>query len=288
MTTTTTASGASKPLIYGHRGCRGLRPENTLPAFLHALEWPIDGLELDVIMSADGEVVVSHEPWLNAAICTGPDGALLTAEAGHLFNLFQQPYAAIRRCDCSRPHPNFPEQRTIGPAHKPTLTEVFTAVAARCAELNRRVPAFSIELKSIPGYDGIYQPAPSHFVDQVARVIAAAQSWLLADILLMSFDHRVVQAARATTAYPVCLLIEDPQPIEQHIRQLGFIPDVLGPDYQLLNESLLRFCGEAQLPIITWTVNEAAVMRRVAALGVQGITTDYPDRVQAAFSRQAM
>lgn len=280
---TITSASASRPLIYGHRGCRGLRPENTLPAFLHALEWPIDGLELDVVLSADGEVVVSHEPWLNAAICTAPDGTSLTPDAGRSFNLFQQPYATIRHYNCSRPHPNFPEQQAAQPAHKPTLTEVFTAVAARCAALGRPVPAFSIELKSIPGYDGIYQPAPSQFVEQVARVVAAAQPWI-PNILFMSFDHRVVQAARTGTDYPVCLLIEDAQPIEQHICQLGFLPDVLGPDYQLLNKSLLRFCSEAQLPIVTWTVNEMAVMQRVAALGVHGITTDYPDRAQIALS----
>lgn len=276
-------SGALRPLIYGHRGCRGLRPENTLPAFLHALEWPIDGLELDVVLSADGEVVVSHEPWLNAAICTGPDEAPLTPEAGRAFNLYQQPYGTIRRCNCGLPHPNFPLQQAALPAHKPTLTEVFAAVAARCAALRLRLPAFSIELKSTPGDDGIYQPTPPQFVEQVARVVAAAQPWLPADILLMSFDHRVVQAARAAMPYPVCLLIEDALPIEQHLRQLGFIPDVLGPDYQLLDDALLRFCTAAQLPIITWTVNEVEVMRRVAALGVHGITTDYPDRAQTAF-----
>ena len=279
----TTLSTPSRPRIYGHRGCRGLRPENTLPAFLHALEWPIDGLELDVVLSADGEVVVSHEPWLNAAICTAPDGTPLTPEAGRQFNLFQQPYATIRRCNCGQQHPNFPEQQALQPTHKPTLTEVFNAVAARCSELRRPVPAFSIELKSTPGYDGIYQPTPARFVDQVARIIAAARPWLAADFLLMSFDHRVVQAARAVTTYPVCLLIEDAQSIEQHIHQLGFLPDILGPDYQLLDDSLLRFCGEAKLPIVTWTVNEAAVMQRVAALGVHGITTDYPDRAQLAF-----
>ncbi|GAB3826768.1 glycerophosphodiester phosphodiesterase family protein [Hymenobacter jeollabukensis] len=269
-----------RPLIYGHRGCRGLRPENTLPAFLHALDWGVDGLELDVIISADNEVVVSHEPWLNAAVCTGPDGAVLTPEAGRAFNLFRQPYATIRRCDCGRiRHPNFPEQQSE-PAYKPTLTEVLHAVAARCATLGRPIPAFSIELKSTPGADGLDQPPPSQFVALVEQVLANAQRQLTFPLrlLLMSFDHRVVQAVRATSGYPVCLLIEDELPVAEHIQRLGFVPDALGPDYHLLDETLLRFCKSARLPIIAWTVNDPADIKRVAQLGVHGITTDYPDR----------
>ncbi|RAK63256.1 glycerophosphodiester phosphodiesterase family protein [Hymenobacter edaphi] len=275
-----------RPLIYGHRGCRGLRPENTLPAFLHALEWGVDGLELDVIVSADNEVVVSHEPWLNAACCTAPDGALLTPEAGRAFNLFRLPYATIRRCDCGRRrHPGFPEQQPE-PAYKPKLAEVLEAVAARCATLGRPVPRFSIELKSIPEADGLYQPAPPQFVALVEQVIADAQCLLPLPLrlLLMSFDHRVVQVARAVSAHPVCLLIEDTLPIAEHIRRLGFVPDVLGPDYHLLDEELLRFCREARLPIVAWTVNEPEAIKYVAQLGVHGITTDYPDRARTLLS----
>lgn len=274
-----------RPRIYGHRGCRGLRPENTLAAFLHALNWPIDGLELDVVVSADGQVVVSHEPWLNAAICTGPGGTSLTPESGRQFNLFQQPYDTIRRCDCGlRQHPNFPEQQVM-PAYKPLLSEVLTAVAARCADLGRALPAFSIELKSAPDMDGVYHPSPPLFVAQVQQVVEAFRRPLAEPpgVLLMSFDHRVVQAVRDLTAYPVCLLIEDELPVAEHIRQLGFVPSFLGPDYQLLTPALLAYCTALRLPIITWTVNDTDVMQRVAKLGVHGITTDYPNRAASVF-----
>ena len=63
-----------RPQIHGHRGCRGLRPENTLPAFLHALELGVDVLEMDVVISADQQVVVSHEPWLSSLLCLDPAG----------------------------------------------------------------------------------------------------------------------------------------------------------------------------------------------------------------------
>ncbi|GAB2945271.1 glycerophosphodiester phosphodiesterase family protein [Hymenobacter coalescens] len=277
----------ARPLVYGHRGCRGLRPENTIPAFLHALEWGVDGLELDVVVSADGQVVVSHEPWLNSAICTAPDGAGLSVEEGRAFNFYEQPYAAILRYDCGqRGHPLFPEQRPE-PAYKPLLTEVFAAVAHACSVSGRALPAFSIELKSTPDEDHITQPAPAEFVTRVQQVIEAF--WLAADasarptILLMSFDHRVVRCARQLTSYHVCLLIEDHISLTGHLQRLGFVPDALGPDYVLLTEELLRFCAAAQLPIITWTVNEVDALRAVAGWGVHGITTDYPNRAAEVF-----
>ncbi|AYA37990.1 glycerophosphodiester phosphodiesterase [Hymenobacter oligotrophus] len=267
-----------RPRIYGHRGCRGLRPENTLAAFLHALEWPIDGLELDVVLSADNQVVVSHEPWLNADICLGPTGERLTPEQGRGFNLYQQPYATIRRCDCgSLRHPSFPEQQ-LAPAYKPLLSEVLEAVARRSAELHRPVPAYSIELKSEPHADGLLQPAPAVFV---ARVLAELDAYLhrpWPELLIMSFDHRVVQAARMLSSLPVCLLIEDNLAVEEHVHQLGFLPDVLGPQHTLLTPDLLRWCQAAQLPIVTWTVNALSDLGAVAKLGVHGITTDYPNR----------
>ncbi|RTQ48402.1 glycerophosphodiester phosphodiesterase [Hymenobacter gummosus] len=274
---------SSLPLIYGHRGCRGLRPENTIPAFLHALQWPIDGLELDVVMSADGQVVVSHEPWLNPAICSAPDGGPITPDFARNFRFYQQSYAAIRRFDCGqRRHPAFPQQLSV-PAFKPLLHEVFDAVEARCRELKRPVPAYSIELKSTPEGDGIDHPTPELFVQAVEQVVAASRALhQRTDTLYMSFDHRVVAAARRLTRRRVCLLVEDHHPLTEHIAQLGFIPEVLGPDYELLTLRLLTRCAELELPVVAWTVNETALIKSVAARGVHGITTDYPNRAVQA------
>ncbi|KUG07043.1 glycerophosphodiester phosphodiesterase family protein [Solirubrum puertoriconensis] len=267
-----------RPRIYGHRGCRGLRPENTLAAFLHALEWPIDGLELDVVLSADGEVVVSHEPWLNPDICLGPAGERLTPEQAHNFNLYQQPYSIIQRCDCGTLlHPNFPEQE-LAPAHKPLLREVFEAVALRAAALHRPIPFYSIELKSEPHTDGLFHPAPGAFVERVLAELRSTLAEPQSEVLIMSFDHRVVQAARQLSGLPICLLVEDNLTVEEHIAKLGFLPDVLGPRYTLLSDDLLSFCRTNDLPIVTWTVNEPEDIAAVAQLGVRGITTDYPNR----------
>ena len=142
-----------RPEIHGHRGCRGLRPENTLPAFLHALALGVDVIELDVVVSADNQVLVSHEPWLNPEICLGPSGQRIGGDATREFNLYHMLYADIRRCDCGQlRHPDFPEQLAM-PAHKPLLSEVLMSLEAAAQQLGRTPVCYSIEIKSSPEGD---------------------------------------------------------------------------------------------------------------------------------------
>ncbi len=268
----------SIPEIHGHRGCRGLRPENTLAGFLHALELRVDVLELDVIISADEQVVVSHEPWLSAAICQDAAGKRIHPTSEREHNLFQMPYAAIRRYDCgSICNPRFPQQQPEA-AYKPLLQEVIMKANTYAQELGRPLPFFSIEIKSSPAGDGIFHPSPPHFVELVLVVVRA--TGIAARTTLLSFDKRVLQAARnQVSALPLCLLVEDEQPLAEHLNELGFVPAVYGPEHRLVNEKLVAEVHTCGMRLIPWTVNEPAEMQRLIALGVDGITTDYPDRL---------
>ena len=255
-----------------------------MPAFRHALELGVDALELDVVISADEQVVVSHEPWMSAAICRDREGAPIEVEAERRHNLFQQPYALIRQYDCGLTrHPRFPEQWSE-PAYKPLLQEVITATNEYARQLGRPRPKFSIELKSSPAGDGLFHPSPARFVELVMAVLQATD--LTPRTTLLSFDKRVLQAVRAQAPdLPVCLLVEDRRPLTDHLQELGFAPDVYGPEYILVDEKLLSQVRALGLKLIPWTVNEPADMQRLAALGVEGITTDYPDRLQALLAR---
>ena len=114
--------------IQGHRGARGLMPENTVPSFIHALTLGVTTLELDVVVSRDSQVVVSHEPFLSSTICLSPDGKAIPVEEEKRYNLYQMDYDDIRRADCgSKGNPRFPEQRKMAVA-KPLLTEVIDSV----------------------------------------------------------------------------------------------------------------------------------------------------------------
>ncbi|WP_210514411.1 glycerophosphodiester phosphodiesterase family protein [Hymenobacter terricola] len=279
------SSAVNRPEVHGHRGCRGLRPENTLPAFLHALAVGVDVLEMDVVISADGQVVVSHEPWLNPQICLDPDGQPI--ESSHIprFNLYQMPYATIRRCDCGqRRNPAFPEQ-VSGPAYKPLLREVLTAVEAATRQLGQRPVGYSIEIKSSQEGETIYHPAPADFLSLVLAEVNAAQ--ILPRTTLLCFDSRVLQLAHQQhPTLATCLLVEDNQPWTASIQQLGFVPTTFGPDFTSVTAAAIQQLRVdfPNLRLVPWTVNNPGDMQALYALGVDGITTDYPDRFCALFS----
>lgn len=266
--------------VHGHRGCRGLLPENTIPAFLHALSLGVDVLEMDVVISADKQVVVSHEPWLNPAICLGPAGEHIAVETPPRFNLYQMPYALIRTCDCGvLRHPAFPEQLSL-PAHKPLLSEVLAAVETACQQLRRPPVRYAIELKSSPEGDELYHPLPNEFLTLVMAEIDAA--FVQSRTHLLSFDKRVLRLAHQRfPALATCLLIEDGLPWGQHIEALGFVPNTLGPDYNTVTPAavLQLRASYVGLRLVPWTVNTIQDMSRLRKLGVDGITTDYPDRL---------
>lgn len=271
---------ANFPEVHGHRGCRGLRPENTLPAFRHAVSLGVDVLELDVVVSADNQVVVSHEPWMSATICRTPTGEAIppTEQARH--NLYAMPYALIRQYDCGLTrHPAYPTQ-VPEPAYKPLLREVVSAADDQARQQGRALVRFSVEIKSTPSGDALYHPAPALFL---ALVLAELQALGIGSrTTLLCFDKRILQQARQVApGLPLCLLIEDEKPLGTHLAELGFIPDVVGPDFRLLTPRLVANLREADLDFVPWTVNETADLRAVLAYHPRGITTDFPDRLLA-------
>lgn len=275
-------SSAFRPEVHGHRGCRGLLPENTLPAFLHALRLGVDVLELDVVISADNQVVVSHEPWLNPTICLGSAGEQIPAAKPPRFNLYHMPYHTIHECDCGvLQHPGFPEQ-VSQPAFKPLLRDVLATVEAAAQQLGRMPVKYSIEIKSSPADDGLFHPVPAEFLRLVLTEITSAG--VLARTQLLCFDARILRLAHAQIpALATCFLIEDELPWTHHLDQLGFVPATLGPAFRSVTVAAVQQLRTAYptLKLVPWTVNLPQDMRRLIALRVDGITTDYPNRLIA-------
>jgi len=275
-------SSSSRPLVHGHRGCRGLRPENTLPAFLHALKLGVDVLELDVVISADHEVVVSHEPWMSPTICLTPDGQPIPPGTETQHNLYQLSYATIRHYDCGqRQHPEFPEQ-VNEPAYKPLLREVLAVVEAATQQLGSPVLGYSIELKSERGHDGIFQPPPAQFLELVLAVLQEYQ--VLPRTTLLCFDPRILRLVRQLVpAVATCLLLEADKLWLPSVKELGFMPTVLGPDFRAVSADTVTALRTTYplLQLVPWTVNDPADMQRLLSWGMNGITTDYPDRLLA-------
>lgn len=267
--------------IQGHRGCRGLMPENTIPAFLHALDLGVTTLELDVVLSADGQVVVSHEPWLNPDICLSPEGQKITDGSG--YNLFLMDYDSISACDCgSLGNPRFPEQARIK-AVKPLLVEVINAVKHHCQSYNIPMPQFNIEIKSTTQNIGRFQPEIPQFADAVLAVAKANLNIKFFNI--QSFDTEVLKYVHSS--YPeiaLAYLVEregklSQQQMDEDLNRLGFNPEIYSCYFQMLNEENVAYMRQKGIRIIPWTVNEPLDIQNMLHLKVDGIITDYPDKV---------
>ncbi|MBK6930439.1 MAG: glycerophosphodiester phosphodiesterase [Saprospirales bacterium] len=267
----------------GHRGCRGLRPENSLPAFIHALEFPEVGtLELDLAVSKDRQLIVSHEPWFNPDICQKTTGDSLSSREAEVLFLYQMTVEEIRSFDCgSRRNPKFKQQQPI-PVHKPTLREVVEAVRN---QYPGKVVRWNLEIKSEPAWDGIRTPQVDDFVQLVVDELRALQ---LEEqhVTVQSFDVRPLQVLRQLRPQlRLALLVANARGLESNLRLLGFTPAIYSPYYLLVDRSLVRRCQAQGIKVIPWTVNEVPAMRRLVRLGVDGIITDYPDKI-AGVSRQ--
>ncbi|RZK36825.1 MAG: glycerophosphodiester phosphodiesterase [Hymenobacter sp.] len=266
------------PQIHGHRGCRGLFPENTLPAFLHAVHLGVEVLELDVVISADHQVVVAHDPWLPAHLGLSPTGQRIDACRERDYNIYRLPYSTIKQSMLGiLPQPLFPEQQLV-PTYRPLLREVLEATEATCQSIGRAPVGYSIEIKSTAATDTIFHPTPILFTELVLQAIPTA---IVARTTILSFDERILQAARSIQPITrVCLLVETPFSPEQLFDSLGFIPAVFGPEFQLLNHEALKSIRELypSLSVVPWTINEPSAIERAVSWQVDGITTDYPNR----------
>lgn len=261
----------------GHRGARGLLPENTIPAFLEALKYPVTTLELDVVISKDSQVVISHEPWLSPAICAQPSGEAIPEVDPPAYPILEMGYAALSRFNCGLPAPGFPEQQARDVA-KPLLADMLTRVETYCRETGRDLPRYNIEIKSRPEWDNELTPEPARFAALLLQVVQEAGT---ADrTCIQSFDVRSLEAVHEqtpemTTAY----LIENQDSLAENLNRLSFRPSIYSPYYQLLDKAAVAALHERGISVIPWTVNEPALMQELIEMGVDGIITDYPNRI---------
>lgn len=261
----------------GHRGCRGLMPENSLPAFLHALDFPeVVTLELDLAVSKDNQLIVSHEPWFNPAICLAPGGDSIPHRDAEKNLIYQFTVPEIRAFDCgSLGNPRFPQQKKQS-TYKPTLAEVVAAVRAKAAG---RTVRWNIEIKSQPGWDGLRHPPVEEFVR--LTIAELKKLGLEKDATVQSFDVRALQAMhRQAPDIRLAFLIENVWGMATNLKKLGFTPQIYSPYYQLVSKKLVRHCHAKNIQVIPWTVNDVAAMRGMIQLGVDGIITDYPNLIK--------
>ena len=267
-----------KTEIHGHRGCRGYYPENTLPGFMHALKLPIDAIELDVVISKDNQVVVSHEHYMHHKKCLWPNlKPISKADEASLF-LYDMDLATIKTFDCGLlAHPDYPLLKTC-PAYKPLLNEVFETVISTSQSEGRAIPVFNIEIKSEPEFVGKYQPDYAQYTNLVLHEIERYH--LEQQVIIQSFDKEILRAIRKfNPAIRLSLLIEDELNPMQHIDELGFLPQILASDYIYLNAQNTAQLQSFNINVFAFTVNKIDDIQSMLNMGVNAIISDYPDVV---------
>jgi len=262
----------------GHRGCRGLMPENTIPAMIRSLDLGVTTLEMDAVITKDKKVILSHDQWFNHEISTKPDGMPVLEREERKFNVYWMTYEEVKTFDVGlKPHPRFPKQQKIK-AVKPLLSDVIDSAEWHAKQSGRELPYYNIETKSLPILDGVFHPVPEEFVELLMGVIKEKK--IEHRVIIQSFDFRTLQYLHKT--YPeitTAMLVEgyDKRTLEEQLKDLGFTPSIYSPAYERVTKDLVKKCHRENMKIIPWTVNSKEEIQRLRDMGVDGIISDYPD-----------
>lgn len=270
--------------IEGHRGARGYVPENTIPSFIKALEQGADTLELDVVISLDNKIVVSHEPWFSHIISTKPDGTPIPADKEKDFNIYKMKYSEVKKFDVGMiGNKDFPQQVKMK-VYKPLLSEVFKEIN-KYAKKNKLKPVrFNVEIKANPTWDNVFTPAPGVYAKMVYDEILKHK--MQNNVIVQSFDVRQLQELRKMPIkLPLAILVGNKDGIEKNIEKLGFIPDTYSPHFSLVDQFTVDYCQKNNMKIVPWTVNEIADLEKMKQFRLDGIITDYPDRAVKVFRK---
>lgn len=262
----------------GHRGCRGLMPENTVAGMIKALELGVNTLEMDVVISKDKKVVLSHEPWFGHEVTTRPDGSFIDPKEERKYNLYEMNYDEIKTYDVGlKPHPRFPKQEKRK-AIKPLLSDLIDSINTWMMTRRRVPPFFNIETKSFSFGDNKYHPAPAEFVELLMAVVN--EKGITDRVIIQSFDLRTLQYLHEKyPAVKTSMLVEEAEEkdLDGQLQKLGFTPTIYSPHQNLVDEELIKQCRAKGMKIIPWTVNDKKKIKKFEKMGVDGIITDYPN-----------
>ncbi len=246
-------------LVHGHRGARARRPENTIPAFQYALEQGVDVLEMDMAVTKDNVIVISHDPILQPPVCAGPQPSAV---------IRQLTLAEVRRWDCGAVrNPKFAQQQTVPGTRIPTLDDVFRLATRGAFD-------FNIETKSFPNRPE-YTPPPEEFARLVLDKVR--QYKLEKRVILQSFDFRTLVAMRKLAPeIRLSALIQGSQRDFPSIAAEAAQAEIISPEFSLVTPSKVEAAHKAGLQVAPWTANTEADWDRLIQAKVDAIITDDP------------
>lgn len=262
--------GADKILVHGHRGARARKPENTIPAFQYAISAGVDALEMDMAVTKDGVIVISHDPVLHPPVCSGPQPKAVI----HTLTLKE-----VQEWDCGRiQNPNFPTQEAIPGTRMPTLDDVFALAKEGSFDYN-------IETKISPKTPE-YTPGPDVFAQMVLAKIR--QHKLEKRIILQSFDFRTLIAMKslAPEIRLSALTESDPRPFSVIAAEAK--ADIISPHYKLVTPAKVAEAHAAHLQVVPWTADAPEDWDKLIEAKVDAIISDDPAALIAYLKKRGL
>lgn len=285
-----------------HRGGKSLYPENTIPAMKNALKMNVTTLEMDLAITKDKKVILSHDSFLSPELVTKPDGTYIPKDSGFYYKIYEMPYAKIKTFDVGvKKLENYPDQKKMK-VQKPLFSEVIDAVESYASELKRPLPYYNIETKTRPFSDNIFHPEPKEFVDLMMKIIIEKR--IQDRVIIQSFDPRTLEIIHKE--YPkimTALLVEkvDDKKLEQQrayfknipvekfklypnhlngvvgdMKFLSYTPTIYSPDHRLVTLELVQECHKLGMKVIPWTVNTKERLHELKRIGIDGVISDDP------------
>ncbi|MDV6234271.1 glycerophosphodiester phosphodiesterase [Leptospira ellisii] len=279
--------------LQGHRGARGLKPENTWPAFVEAIRHGMTTLELDTVLTKDKKIVIHHDSETNPAICQKKDGSEIVS-----VSLYELTLAELKQLDCgTKKNPKYPEQQPVPGTELITIDEFFKLVS----EEEKKNPGkpklkFNIETKfpkddRSPVSDEIMKEHATLLVQAVEKAKAVERT------TIQSFYLKVLPFVKEKNPKLKTSALFSLTYFQGAMMKLGFgdgtrenalnkaievKADVISPYFLYVTKEFVREAHTKNISVVPWTVNETEEMRRLTDAGVDGIISDYPDRLKHA------
>lgn len=263
----------------GHRGARGLMPENTIPAFEKGISSGANTIEFDVHITKDSQVVIYHDASFNPEYTLKPDGSEIHKNERKKYTFFQMNYADIKKFIIGvKRYEAFSNQELIK-TYTPLLTEMIDSIENFTQKNHYQSVVYLLEIKSNPATDGYEQPPPDVYVNILMEKIKPYLQKLKGRLFIQSFDLRPLQILhKKYPDIPLGFLVNKTNmEFDQNIKSLGFVPALYNPEYHMVNREIVHKCHKNGIKIFPWTVNDTNEINRISMLNVDGIITDYPN-----------
>ena len=257
--------GQSEYKIFGHRGCRGVYPENTIEGFKKAIEFGVDGIELDVVVNKNQELVISHESYIDTSYC------LTNKINNESLNIYKMNISEIQDIDCgSKFVKEFPNQLKVK-EKKPTYKEFKKELIDYQGDI-----LFEIKCDN----DLVNEYFPDY--EKYAKIIfeETRYSRHFDKIHFMSFDYRILNELFKIMPDSKYIYLSSNKEFEKQMKLLNFEPFGVGIDFNIISQKTIDLVHEKKQVIYGWTINDEENSKSLTSMGLDGVITDYPNIIK--------